>query len=92
MKQESKSPSVHHHSHHRLSLSHGCRLTSSIVNRLLTSTSKQPRNKLSTSLESLTLGLLNLPFLAASASAKGHSPVMRMERRTPSDQISDEGL
>lgn len=77
--------------HHLLSANHGCLLTSSIVNLFLISTSRHPFIKLSASCVSRTLGLEILPALAASASAKGHSPTRRIERRTPSAQTSEMG-
>lgn len=45
----------------------------------------------STSAERRTFGLETRPILAASASEKGHSPVTRIERRTPRDQTSEGG-
>lgn len=77
--------------HHSLAESQGWRRTSSMVNRRFTSTSKHPRMRFCKSVLSLTLGLEILPALAASASAKGHSPVHRMERRTPRDHTSEAG-
>lgn len=77
--------------HHLLSANQGCLLTSSIVNLFLISTSKHPLIKLSASCVSRTLGLEILPALAASASAKGHSPTRRIESRTPRAQTSEIG-
>lgn len=72
-------------------LSQGCLRICEIVIRRETSTSRHDRIRCSTSGERRTLGRDSLPTLAASASENGHSPVTRIERRTPSDHTSDGG-